>query len=109
MIEKSDLLECLREMDKNIDDIFLSQEYEDTMINKIETLLQRIHVNKVTHDVLQTVIDWHKTRHKNLRKKMIQLYVQRDSITDEIMALQNAHVGNERYDSTLTDDENNSD
>ena len=84
MSELTILYQCLQELDKNINIVISSMEVETASIHTLEDVIQNTQMKKINKNMLNILINWHKSREIELRKSLREYYIYRDVITDDI-------------------------
>lgn len=84
MTDITNLYDCLRKIDNDIDNIYSTMDMGTEIVNVIEEVVRTTTVTKTYQSGLDVLIKWHKTRDLKFKDKLRELYIYRDSITDDI-------------------------
>ena len=84
MSELTILYQCLQQLDNKINIVISSMEVETASIHTLEDVIQNTQMKKINKNMLNILINWHKSRVIELRKSLREYYIYRDVITDDI-------------------------
>ena len=84
MTDITNLYEYLRKLDDDIDQIYWTMDLSTEIVNMTEEVVRTTRLKSIYSEGLDILLKWHKTRDLNSREKLRELYVYRDSITDNI-------------------------
>lgn len=84
MTTNTDLYEYLGNIDNDINDIYAKMDFSTEIVHMIEEVVRTTTIKEPYNYGLGIVMKWHKTGNLDLREKLRELYIYRDTITDDI-------------------------